>query len=398
VGGTASPDFPTTDGAFENSTDLDNTRFITSFDVNSFNMLASTYFNEVNGIESIDVDNAGNVYVTGVTYNSDFPATPGAYNGTLSGTCDAFVAKFNSGLSGLIVSTYLGGTGYDYGRNLVISDDAVFVAGETAYGDFPIMENSYQKTNGGDYDFFIVKMDLNLSNLSGSTLLGGNGKEESRSLKIDGAGNIYIGGRLGSSDFSVNMTEISSEASATDFFVAKLSQDLLGTVETGSDSNNPPDINAITILSDIHLPPPLEVSFECSASDSDGSIVSYQWDFGDGNQTDTLSSNVSHTYYFSGTFNVTCTVKDDNGALTTSDPVVVVVESNEASDGDTSSDNGSAENDTAYEDSVDAGSGEVSNSSGGGCSISSISAGEGILNFMIFVPVILGGIYFGRRK
>ncbi|MFI2812116.1 PKD domain-containing protein [Microbulbifer sp. JSM ZJ756] len=57
----------------------------------------------------------------------------------------------------------------------------------------------------------------------------------------------------------------------------------------------------------------LSCSFDGSAStDSDGSIASYQWDFGDGATASTATT--SHTYAAAGTYTVTLTVTDDQGA------------------------------------------------------------------------------------
>jgi PKD repeat protein len=58
--------------------------------------------------------------------------------------------------------------------------------------------------------------------------------------------------------------------------------------------------------------PPLAVAFTASASDPDGAIASYRWDFGDG-----LSSsqpNPSHTYSVAGAYTATLTVTDNGGA------------------------------------------------------------------------------------
>ncbi|QKX16316.1 family 16 glycosylhydrolase [Microbulbifer sp. YPW1] len=57
----------------------------------------------------------------------------------------------------------------------------------------------------------------------------------------------------------------------------------------------------------------LDCSFDGSASaDSDGSVVGYQWDFGDGGSASTVSA--SHTYAAPGTYTATLTVTDDQGA------------------------------------------------------------------------------------
>ena len=58
------------------------------------------------------------------------------------------------------------------------------------------------------------------------------------------------------------------------------------------------------------------VEFDASgSSDPDGSIVSYEWDFGDGNTA--TGQQVSHTYDTQGEYTVTLTVTDDDGATAT---------------------------------------------------------------------------------
>ncbi|WP_299265138.1 PKD domain-containing protein [Halorientalis sp.] len=69
------------------------------------------------------------------------------------------------------------------------------------------------------------------------------------------------------------------------------------------------------------------VSFNGSGSnDSDGSIVAYEWSFGDG--TSATGQQAEHVYDEPGAYTARLTVTDDDGA-TTIEPVTVVVESNE---------------------------------------------------------------------
>lgn len=71
---------------------------------------------------------------------------------------------------------------------------------------------------------------------------------------------------------------------------------------------------------------PLEVSFNASSSsDSDGSIISYVWDFKDG-YTGT-GQTINHTFSSIGSYNVLLTVTDDKGATSSTTKNITVTES-----------------------------------------------------------------------
>jgi len=89
------------------------------------------------------------------------------------------------------------------------------------------------------------------------------------------------------------------------------------TIDDGSGTaNNPPTADFSYSATD------LSVSFTDQSSDSDGSIVSWSWDFGDGNTSN--AQNPSHTYSANGTYAVALTVTDDNGAEDTAAKDVTV--------------------------------------------------------------------------
>lgn len=72
-----------------------------------------------------------------------------------------------------------------------------------------------------------------------------------------------------------------------------------------------------------NLPPDARLTFACKgrfcmfsgagSSDTDGRIVSYQWDFGDGKTA--AGHRATHTYTRDGSYQVTLTVTDDRGAV-----------------------------------------------------------------------------------
>jgi PKD repeat protein len=66
----------------------------------------------------------------------------------------------------------------------------------------------------------------------------------------------------------------------------------------------------------------LTVNFTDSSSDSDGSIASRSWNFGDGSTS--TATNPSHTYGAAGTYSVSLTVTDNGGATNTKTQSVTV--------------------------------------------------------------------------
>ena len=98
----------------------------------------------------IAVDSGGNAYVTGSTFSSEFPTTPGANQTATGGVYDAFVSKFNSTGTALIYSTFLGGNNKEQGNAIAVdSDGNAYVTGSTISRNFPITSGAYQTTFKG---------------------------------------------------------------------------------------------------------------------------------------------------------------------------------------------------------------------------------------------------------
>jgi Beta-propeller repeat len=99
TGQTISADFPTTPDAFQLQPAKSPawTAYMTVLNSAGSGLVYSTYLSGSGSDsgESIAVDNVGNAYVTGTTYSTDFPTTPGTFQTTFQGYADAFVAKFS---------------------------------------------------------------------------------------------------------------------------------------------------------------------------------------------------------------------------------------------------------------------------------------------------------------
>lgn len=106
---------------------------------------------------------AGGVHVTGYSRSSSFPTTAGAYDTTFSGLVDAFVTTINPTDGAVVYSTFLGGTGNDYGSDIAVDRTGnAYVVGETSSPDFPTMSGSAD-TTFGDRDVFVAKFGFGTS-------------------------------------------------------------------------------------------------------------------------------------------------------------------------------------------------------------------------------------------
>ena len=143
-------------------------------------------------------DGSGNVYVTGWTYSSSGIATPGAYQTTLAGSDDVFIAKFNN--SGAIQwSTYFGGSGSDMGLGLCVDGSGyIYITGETTSPSAIATSGAYQTTYGGGLDDAFLAKFNNGGNLQYATYFGGGGNDIGLGIGIDGANNLYINGQTSS--------------------------------------------------------------------------------------------------------------------------------------------------------------------------------------------------------
>jgi hypothetical protein len=125
---------------------------------------------------SIAVDVSGNAYVTGLAQTNNFPTTPGAFQRTFGGVSDAFVTVVNPAGSGLVYSTYLGGSDDDYGNGIAVdSNGSVYLTGTASSTDFPTTPGSFQSSYpGGTAVAFVAKLASNGKQLAYSTYLGGS--------------------------------------------------------------------------------------------------------------------------------------------------------------------------------------------------------------------------------
>jgi hypothetical protein len=207
TGGTNSPNFPTTAGAFQTSLpgSWQGSGFVTKLNSKGSQLLYSTYLggSVADFPHGIVADASGNAYVTGSAGSTDFPTTPGAFQVKAAGNGDAFVTKLNPAGSALVYSTYLGGSGGGENAGAIAIDGSgnAYVGGDTHSPDFPVTPNSIPNLFG-IYPWcyicgkgFVSKLNAAGSGLVYSTYLSGYGGGSSVSgIAVDAAGHAYVAG------------------------------------------------------------------------------------------------------------------------------------------------------------------------------------------------------------
>jgi hypothetical protein len=162
TGRTGSPDFPTTPGAFQATltSPFFGDAFVAKINPDGSALVYSTYLgggsNDVGS--AIAVDTSGNAYVTGQTFSSNFPTSPGAFQTTSSGGSDAYMTILNSTGTALVYSTYLGGSNEDVGNGIAVDPAGnAYVTGQTRSSNFPTTAGAVQQTGLG---VFVAKFDV----------------------------------------------------------------------------------------------------------------------------------------------------------------------------------------------------------------------------------------------
>ena len=222
TGGAGSTNFPLTN-AMQNTLKGTEDVFVTKINPSGTAKLYSTYMGGGGPDEGhgIAVDVQGYAYITGSAGSLDFPIK-GAIQDKQGGSGDAFVAKLNPSGSALVYSTYLGGISTDTGSAIAVDISGnAYVVGSTFSANFPT-QNAFQAAKGAQEDAFVAKINPAGTALIYSTYLGGNQVDEGNGIAVDVAGNAYVTGYTGSTDFPLQSAIRSSNVNSVDAFVTKI--------------------------------------------------------------------------------------------------------------------------------------------------------------------------------
>ncbi len=141
------------------------------------------------GAQSVAVDGAGNVYVTGWTNSGDYPTTGGAYDTSTNGFYDIVVTKLAPDGTSILYSTYVGGSGGDFPSGIAMRGSNAVVVGDSDSPDFPVTAGVVQSVKSGGVDGVVFELNASGSALVASTYIGGTGYESPRGVALDPANN-----------------------------------------------------------------------------------------------------------------------------------------------------------------------------------------------------------------
>ena len=222
VGGTAT-DSPTgieidsagyvySTGSFHNTVDFDPGAGISNLTSNGYwDFYISKYDNNGNFVWArtlggtlsdnsygIELDTSGNVYtIGGFVSTVDFDPGIGIYNLSSAGNGDVFISSLDTN-GNFVWAKNMGGTGNDYGWNLVLNEQRdVFSIGDfSGTADFDPGSGTYNLTGAGYNDIFINKLISDVRLISGNVGVAGatlsymdNGPQ---TVTADGSGDYSI--------------------------------------------------------------------------------------------------------------------------------------------------------------------------------------------------------------
>jgi hypothetical protein len=263
IGTTPSTNFPTTAGSTEPSRPATvnpnvSTAFVTKFSQDGTSLVYSTFLGGNSGEygSAIALDTHGHAFVTGTTFSSDFPVTPGAYQKTLKpGTGAIFVTELSQADSYLVYSTYVNGVEQASGI-AVDSTDHAYVTGFTNATTLPVSANAYQLTNRaapkGLPNGYVIKLSQAGNTIDYATYLGGTRGDWTYAIAVDSSEHAYVTGLALSVNFPVTSsayqkTNKCGSQNGSNAFITKFNADgsgldystyLGGTGNPGPSSNN----------------------------------------------------------------------------------------------------------------------------------------------------------------
>ncbi len=190
---------------------------------------------------SVQRDDQGRVYVCGGTRSPNFPTTAGAYLAARPGGVDGFAARISADGRALERATYVGTAGYDQAQFLQLDAAGnPYLLGQTLGGSFPVTAGLYANRGGAQF-IQKLDADLTASVYS-TTFGSGDGADlvptaflvdDCERVYVSGWGGLvndqggtYLGGSTSGLPITANAVQRTTDGS--DFYLAEFRPGLTG--------------------------------------------------------------------------------------------------------------------------------------------------------------------------
>jgi len=270
TGGTESPDFPVSKGAYQTTHNPSDSLlggvirkltsrispsdvFVAKLDGDG-KVIWSTFIGgpHHDRAYAIEVDGQGYVYVAGRA-GEGFPVTPGAFQtifmggeeAPFYGPQDGFVCKLKPDGSSLVFCSYFGASDENIVRDLALGENGdIYIGSSSSTGSYPqnilaAFKNKFQPRHAGKRDSVVARIKSDGSQVVWATYLGGSGEEwGAESIRTDDSGNVYFVTVTESADMPTTPQAYDRTYNGKgDFYLAKLRPDgslVYGTYVGGS--------------------------------------------------------------------------------------------------------------------------------------------------------------------
>jgi hypothetical protein len=172
---------------------------------------------------AIAIDSSQNIYLAGATASVDFPVSAAAFQATLGASYDAFVTKLNASGTAIVFSTYLGGSGSDQATALALDASGnAWLTGSTSSTNFPAVNALHAQAAGGN-DVFVANLNSTGTGLLFSSYFGGSADDSGLAIRLDSGGSPVIAGVTSSANFPTTAGVVQSAfGGGYDGFILKL--------------------------------------------------------------------------------------------------------------------------------------------------------------------------------
>lgn len=325
AGGTKSSNLPGMGAGFQNSYGGGETDgFVVKTPPSGTSITNASYIGmgQYDQVFFVEIDRVNSVFLLGQSVGGTFPVNNAAFS---NGASSNFIIKLDSNLTTNIASTRFGNgdpnihispTAFlvDNCGNIYVSGWGADLLQNTPLNGMPVTPDAFQSDPPNGFDFYLMVMFADFSNILYGSYLGGTVAREhvdGGTSRFDKNGIVYqsvCGGCGGNSDFPTTPGAWSATNNSTNCnnLIFKFDSGILPIADFTADQTT--GCNNFT------------VTFENISSDSDA----YLWDFGDG-ELDSTTFNPVITYTEAGTYEVNLFVTDSICQLTDTAQITVVV-------------------------------------------------------------------------